>query len=55
MKHRKPPKGRNLVAKAMHESKIFAPKVVPSKKNKVYSRKGRSAWVPSGPYLLVSL
>ena len=52
MKTRKPPKGRNLAAKAMHSCKIFAPKTVPPKKGKgtIYTRKGRNA--DSGPYLL---
>ena len=56
MKRRQPPKGRNLVAKAMHESKLFASKVVPAKKGKgfVYSRKSRDAIKGlSGSYLLV--
>ena len=54
MANRKPSKGRNLAAKAMHECKIFAPKTVPAKKGKsaIYSRKGRK--VPSDPYLLIA-
>ena len=44
MKQRKPRKARNLVAKAVRECKLFAPKVIPAKKGKsvVYSRKSRS-------------
>jgi hypothetical protein len=39
MKKRKPPKGRNMVAKAL-QCKIFAPKTVPAKRGKgtIYKR-----------------
>ncbi len=52
MKQRKPPKGRNMVAKAL-QCKIFAPKTVPAKKGRgtVYTRKGRSGDNGSGLYL----
>lgn len=51
MKERKPPKGRNLAALALH-CKIFAPKTVPAKRGKgtAYSRKGRNE-SRSDPYL----
>ena len=56
MQDRKPSKARNMVAKAMHECKIFHPKVLPAKKGKgKYSRKGRNAGKElSGPYFLVA-
>jgi stalled ribosome alternative rescue factor ArfA len=54
MKLRKPRKARNLAAKALRECKLFAPKSIPARKGKgaIYSRKGRNAVGPSGPYLL---
>lgn len=54
MKRREPRKPRNMMAKAMHSSSLFAPKTVPPKKGKgvIYSRKGRNAKGLSGPYLL---
>ena len=52
MKRKEPRKARNMVAKAMRECKLFAPKTVPPKKGRgtVYSRKGREAQGPSGLY-----
>jgi stalled ribosome alternative rescue factor ArfA len=52
MKQKQPRKARNMVAKAMHECKLFAPKAIPSKKGKgtIYNRKSRNAKEPSGSY-----
>lgn len=54
MKKKKPPKPRDLAAKAMRESKIFAPKVVPSKKGKgtIYKRSKMDRSDLSGPFSL---
>lgn len=54
MKQRKPAKPRNLAAKAMRESKIFAPKVVPNKKGKgvIYNRAKQDRSDLSGPFSL---
>lgn len=54
MKQKKPTKPRNLVAKAMRESKIFAPKAIPNKKGKgaIYKRNKQDRSDPSGPFSL---
>jgi stalled ribosome alternative rescue factor ArfA len=54
MRQRKPRKARNMVAKAMHECKIFQPKVLLPKKGKgsIYKRTDKGRDMGSGPYSL---
>ena len=58
MKRRQPPKGRNLVAKAMRECKLFALKTVPAKKSfseqerKYRKHKKGHGFDSSGPFSL---